>query len=139
MIKRTGRFGPFLASANYPEVKFIIKLDPKKYTVVLPKPPPLLTELACPKCDSPLNLRRSKRGPWLSCSTFPKCRGRLGWTTLEPAQQTKLEKALVEHEAAHPQPVIRNTDGQIVDETYVPRIAGQDPAADDSALDSDAA
>lgn len=138
MIKRTGRFGPFLASANYPEVKFILKLDPQKHTICLPKTPPLLTDLTCPKCDSPLNLRRSKRGPWLSCSTFPKCRGRLGWTTLDPKQQQQLEDALAKHEADHPQPVIYNSAGQIIDENYIPRIADEGTTSD-NARDSDAA
>ena len=44
MIRRKGRFGPFLASSNYPEVKYIIKLDPKTGAVVLPKPDPMPTD-----------------------------------------------------------------------------------------------
>ena len=84
MTRRTGRFGPFLGCENYPKCKGIVNLDPKKGTIKLPKCPPYLTEQLCPKCDSPLNLRRSKRGPWLSCSKFPKCRGRLAWSAIDP-------------------------------------------------------
>ncbi|MEM6853687.1 MAG: type I DNA topoisomerase, partial [Planctomycetota bacterium] len=72
MIRRTGRFGPFLASSNYPEVQYIIKLDPKKGHVVLPKAPPMTTDIVCPTCGdetgATLYCRDSKRGLWLSCS-----------------------------------------------------------------------
>ena len=122
MSHRVGRFGPFLGCTNYPNCKGIVKLDPKKGTVVMPKPPPLLTKLVCPKCEKPMNMRRSKRGPWLSCSGFPKCRGRLGWTKLEADEQERLETALRAHEVDHPIPIIRTVDGRPVDETYVPRL-----------------
>jgi len=122
MTKRTGRFGPFLGCENYPECKGIVKLDPKKGTIVLPKPPPLTIDLKCPKCDSPLNMRRSKRGPWLSCSRYPKCRGRLAWSAIEPDQQEQLEKALAKHEKENPVPHLRNDQGQIISEGYAPVI-----------------
>ena len=137
MTRRVGRFGPFLGCVNYPTCSGILNLDPKKHTVVLPKTPPLQIDLACPKCNAPLNLRRSKRGPWLSCSTFPKCRGRLAWSAIEPDQQAALEAALTEHEAAHPRPRVCNQDGEQVGEDYVPRFAGDE--AGSAVIDSDAA
>ena len=137
MTRRVGRFGPFLGCENYPTCKGIVKLDPKKGTVVLPKPPPLLTDLACTKCDSPLNLRRSKRGPWLSCSAFPKCRGRMGWTTLDDDKQAELEKALAKHEDDNPQPQIRNTQGQVIPEGYAPQITDEDAESPDQSPDTD--
>src|SRR5262249_38954110 len=90
MILRSGRFGKFLASVNYPATKFVINLD-KKGNIKYPAPPPVRTELKCEKCGSPMNLRRGKRGPWLGCSTFPKCRGRLAWAKVDPAVQKTLE------------------------------------------------
>ncbi len=95
MVLRTGRFGDFLTSEN-PKTKFILNLDKKKRTLKFPAPPPLLTELKCPKCDAPLNLREGKRGPWLGCSRFPKCRGREQWTKVDEATKKRLEKALAE-------------------------------------------
>ena len=59
-----------------------------------PSVPPLTTELQCNKCDKPLNLRNGKRGPWLGCSTFPKCRGRGKWSELDDDTKAQLEKAL---------------------------------------------
>ena len=115
MILRTGRFGKFLASVNYPEVKYVINLD-RKEAIKYPSPPALLTDLECPKCGSPMNLRRGKRGPWLGCSKFPKCRGRLAWGKLDEEKQEQLEIALQEHERANPQPVIRTLDGRVIEE-----------------------
>ena len=107
MVLRTGRFGPFLASVNYPDVKTVVNLD-KKRQIKYPSIPPLETELPCTKCDRMLYLRRGKRGPWLGCSGFPKCRGRGKWADLEDAQQTELETALAAHETANPQILIKD-------------------------------
>jgi DNA topoisomerase-1 len=121
MMKRRGRFGPFLSCVRYPDCSGIVNLD-KKGFISAPKVPPLLTDLQCPKCQSAMNLRRGARGPWLSCSSFPKCRGRMGWSSLDKETKASYEKALEEHESAHPQPVIRRLDGSAVDETYKPEV-----------------
>ncbi|MCC7147372.1 MAG: type I DNA topoisomerase [Phycisphaeraceae bacterium] len=141
MTRRTGRFGPFLGCVNYPKCKGILKLDPKKQTLVLPKVPPLLTDVPCPKCGSPLNMRTSKRGYWLSCSTFPKCRGRVAWSAVEEPKQKALDEAYRQHEAAHPAPQVRNTQGQILGDDYMPQITGGPPPGEnaETPLDSDAA
>ncbi len=115
MIVRTGRFGRFLASVNYPEVKCVVNLD-KAGCIKYPSPPAWRTDLLCPKCDEPLNLRRGKRGPWLGCSTFPKCRGRLAWTTLDEQAQQRLTDELEAHEKQHPQSIIRTLDGEVIPE-----------------------
>jgi DNA topoisomerase-1 len=130
LIKRNGRFGPFLASQNYPEVKFILKLDPKKGTVVLPKTDPMVSDIQCPKCeDHPLYVRDSKRGLWLSCSSFPKCRGRVGFSALEEDQQKKIEKLWKKWSADHPVPVITTVDGKVVEDGYEPKVAEKEPAS----------
>ena len=115
MILRTGRFGKFLASINYPDVKFVLNLD-KKGNLKLPAPPPYETDLECEKCGAALYLRSGKRGPWLGCSKFPKCRGRRAWTKLEEEKQQELTDALERHEKANPQPTITTLDGQPIKE-----------------------
>ena len=115
MILRQGRFGPFLASVNYPEVKTVLNMD-KAGGLKIPAVPPLQTSLECEKCNKPLNLRMGKRGPWLGCSGFPKCRGRGKWTTLDDEVRTELEDALSAHEKANPRPVIRRLDGDPIPE-----------------------
>ena len=115
MVLRSGRFGPFLASVNYPEVKTVVNLDKKK-GIKYPSIPALLTDLPCNKCEKTLNLRNGKRGPWLGCSAFPKCRGRGKWTELEDAKREELEAALAAHEKANPQVVIKDLDGNVIEE-----------------------
>ncbi len=115
MNRRTGRFGPFLGCSRYNDKQNpcdgILNID-KKGFVVAPSMPPLLTDLPCPKCQSPMNLRTGVRGPWLGCSRFPKCRGRGKWTDVPDAQREKLESDLLAHERANPMPIIRTLDGK---------------------------
>ncbi len=116
MILRTGRFGKFLASPNYPDTKFVLNLD-KKECLKFPAPPPLMTDITCPKCEAkPLNLRDGKRGPWLGCSGFPKCRGRESFAKLEEPVREALEKDLKKHLEAHPMPEIVRMDGTPIEE-----------------------
>jgi DNA topoisomerase-1 len=119
MLLRKGRFGLFLSCSRYPECQSIVNLD-KKGFVSPPKVPPLATDMPCPQCEAPLNLRRGAKGPWLSCSRFPKCRGRLGWVSLEAGVKSKWKKALEEHEKAHPQLIIRKLDGSPVGDNHKP-------------------
>lgn len=139
MIRRTGRFGPFLASSNYPDVQYIIKLDPKKGHVVLPKAPPMTTDIVCPTCgeandNATLYVRDSKRGLWMSCSRFPKCRGRVGFGKLEEDVQADLEKKWAQHLKDNPIPEIVTASGHVIreDEEYHPIVAGQDPVTADA-------
>ena len=119
MELRNGRFGPFLASENYPASTFVLNLD-KKGNVKYPAIPPLVVStdegIECPKCGAELNLRRGKRGPWLGCSRFPKCRGRLAWKSLADEQREELETRLTAHEQANPLPAIKRHDGSVIPE-----------------------
>jgi DNA topoisomerase-1 len=116
MVLRTGRFGQFLASVNYPKIRFVLNLD-KKNKLKFPSIPALVTELPCPKCGKhPLNLRNGKRGPWLGCSGFPKCRGRETWSKIDETLRKRLELELANHEKAHPPVVITTLDGKPIPE-----------------------
>lgn len=80
MMKRKGRFGEFLGCTGYgqkdeagkPLCDMIINLDKDGK----PQPPKtkIQTNVPCEKCGSAMILRDSKRGPFLGCSGFPKCR-----------------------------------------------------------------
>jgi len=100
---------------NYPEVKAVLNVD-KKGGLKIPAIPPLKTDLECEKCGKTLNLRMGKRGPWLGCSAFPKCRGRGKWTALDEDTKAGLEAALEAHEKANPRPVITRLDGDPIPE-----------------------
>ena len=143
MILRTGRFGKFLASPNYPETKFVLNLD-KKECLKFKAPPPLVTDLECPKCEAkPLNLRDGKRGPWLGCSGFPKCRGRESFAKLDEPVREALEKDLAKHMKAHPMPVITTMDGTPIEEgtpignLVVPGLIADLPIHPDAVIDTE--
>lgn len=74
MVYRKGRFGRFLGCSDYPNCKTILGLD-KEGNVLPPKAPPEPTGIKCHKCrDGELVIRRSKKGPFLGCNRFPRCR-----------------------------------------------------------------
>lgn len=110
MVLRNGRFGAFLACANYPACNTLLKLD-KQRKIEPPKTPPLTTDLPCPKCGAPLFLRSGKKGLWLGCSKFPKCRGREAWGKLDPAVQRYWQEAWEAHQQEHPAVTLRMVDG----------------------------
>jgi len=115
MIRKTGRFGPFLAThleeGQSNDDGIILNID-KKGKVQAPSIPPLETDLPCPIDEAPLNLRSGVRGPWLGCSNFPKCRGRGKWAELPDDQKAELERKLEAHEKANPTPTIYTLDGR---------------------------
>ena len=126
MVKRTGRFGDFLVEDKPRPVKprgkkaaevaaaepppFILNLD-KKANIKFPSPPPFVTDIACPKCGDMMNLREGKRGPWLGCRAFPKCRGREAFTKLPEARQKELERELAALMAGRTKLALTRRDG----------------------------
>jgi DNA topoisomerase-1 len=72
LVKRFGRRGPFLACSGYPECKTTFSID-KEGNIVI-RPAPQMTDKKCEKCTKPMLLRVGKRGPFLACSGFPRCR-----------------------------------------------------------------
>ena len=96
MIKRKGRFGDFLGCSGYgekdeagePSCQLIVGLD-KEGQPLPPKLPPIETTVPCEKCGGEMVLRDSKRGPFLGCGKFPKCRS------------TKMVKNLPEDQIAY--------------------------------------
>jgi DNA topoisomerase-1 len=70
MIRKKGRFGPYLACTDYPDCNTIQKLDRNGQ----PKPPAQVTDQVCADCGRPLVLRQGRYGPFLSCMGYPQCR-----------------------------------------------------------------
>ncbi len=99
MIKRKGRFGEFLGCSGYsvknekgePSCSTIINLD-KDGNPMPPKPPPIPTGIKCEKCgEGEMVLRGGKRGPWIGCNRFPKCRGMKNISKLEGDEKKRVE------------------------------------------------
>ncbi len=74
MVRKSGRFGAFLGCSDYPTCKTTLRLD-KQGNPLPPKEKPEPTGIKCHKCKSgELVIRKSKRGPFLGCNRFPRCR-----------------------------------------------------------------
>ncbi len=115
MVLRSGKFGKYISSVNYPENKFVVRLD-KKDHVVLPTAPPLQDpSIVCSKCGKICNIRNGKRGPWLGCSGFPKCRGRGDWKGLGEVKQQELIAAIAAHSVTNAPASLHRIDGTPID------------------------
>jgi DNA topoisomerase-1 len=74
MVKKHSRFGEFLGCSDYPNCKTTMRID-KEGNIVPPKPPAEPTGIKCYKCEKgELVIRQSKKGPFLGCNRFPRCR-----------------------------------------------------------------
>ena len=90
MILRKGRFGSFLGCSDYPECKTTQQID-KEGNILPPKPPPEPSGIRCYKCERDLVIRQSKRGPFLGCSGFPKCRTIISIKELDSLKKLQAE------------------------------------------------
>jgi len=74
MKKKQSRFGVFLGCSDYPNCRTTLRID-KSGSIIPPKAPPQPTGIKCYKCsDGQLVIRQSRKGPFLGCNRFPKCR-----------------------------------------------------------------
>ncbi len=74
MVHKHSRFGEFLGCSAYPECKTTQKID-KEGNILPPKPPAQPSGVKCYKCkEGELVIRQSKKGPFLGCNKFPRCR-----------------------------------------------------------------
>jgi len=91
MIHKNGRFGQFLGCSEYPNCKSTLKLD-KQGNILPPKPPPEPTGIKCYKCkEGELVIRQSKKGPFLGCGRFPKCRTIISIKQMDHLKQLQSE------------------------------------------------
>jgi DNA topoisomerase-1 len=80
MTLKSGRYGPYFSCTRYPKCSFVANLrgDAKKRaeaeapTPAKPKPVP--TDIRCEECGAHMVIRQGRTGPFLGCSTYPKCR-----------------------------------------------------------------
>jgi len=87
MVYKRGRFGPFLGCSDYPNCKTTLKID-KQGNALPPAPAPEPTGIKCYKCKGgELVIRASKKGPFLGCNRFPKCRTIVSVKQLEHLKQ----------------------------------------------------
>ena len=95
MVIRTGRKGRFMACSGYPECKNTFSLDADGKKIEGSRP--LQTTRPCNKCGKHMWLRTGKRGFFLTCPGYPKCRN------LKPVSKEEGEKLKTEGEALRAQ------------------------------------
>jgi DNA topoisomerase-1 len=94
MAVRRGRRGPFLGCTNYPKCRGTApvpdelkeQLGEQSATAPAESGPDLKTieiEETCEQCGGPMLVRRSRRGFFLGCAKYPKCKG-----TRQPSEET---------------------------------------------------
>jgi DNA topoisomerase I len=83
MKVRRGPRGPFLGCSAFPKCRSTKQIPEdlkEKLKALLPPPPKKvvpeveITE-TCPECGGPMKLRPSRRGFFLGCAKYPKCKG----------------------------------------------------------------
>ncbi|MBR2375489.1 MAG: type I DNA topoisomerase [Clostridia bacterium] len=72
MIRRTGRFGRYLACSNYPECQNIISESKEEISAV-----------RCPKCGENMVVKSGKFGKFLACPSYPDCKSTMSMPTEE--------------------------------------------------------
>lgn len=90
MVIRTGRRGKFMACSAYPKCKNTYSIDAEGHKVA--STGPIVTSVLCEKCGKPMVLRSSKRGYFLGCSGYPKCK------TIVNISDEEIAKIKAEHE-----------------------------------------
>jgi DNA topoisomerase-1 len=67
LIRRFGRFGPFLACSGFPECRYT---RPDK-----DEEQPEVSDEKCDVCGSQMAVKRGRFGPFLACTRYPECKG----------------------------------------------------------------
>jgi DNA topoisomerase-1 len=73
MIERFSRFGRFYGCSGYPECRYIVKPG-RDGQADEERPEPEKTDEICGKCGSPMVIRSGRRGKFMACSAYPKCK-----------------------------------------------------------------
>lgn len=62
MIRRTGKYGKYLACSNYPKCSNIVSETETE-----------ISEMRCPKCGANMVVKSGKFGKFLACPNYPEC------------------------------------------------------------------
>lgn len=116
MVVRRSRRGPFYGCSKYPECTNTRPISGDA-TAAPPKGPTQLTTIACEKCGRPMAIRSSRRGQFLGCSGFPRCRS----TKQMPADGVEILPTPVDDGKAKKTPRATKSADGAVKKTATPR------------------
>ena len=75
MVIRSSRRGRFLGCSGYPKCRNAMPLPEElRNEADAARPEPQAAGRDCPECGKPLLVRSGRRGPFIGCSGYPKCK-----------------------------------------------------------------
>lgn len=92
MVLRKSKYGEFYGCIDYPNCKGIVRKN-NTFTKETKFQPIKISNTKCPKCQSEMLLRLAKKGYFLGCSNYPKCRGTV------KISKAEAERLIAEHKA----------------------------------------
>jgi DNA topoisomerase-1 len=98
LLKKIGFKGRRYLICKNEECKTTYNIDKDGNKVI--KQPPEHTNIKCEKCGSEMLKRIGKRGPYLTCSAFPKCRN-LQWISETPKKEATLKSRKTSKKKTH--------------------------------------
>jgi DNA topoisomerase-1 len=81
-VKFKGR-RPFLGCTKYPDCKNATGMPEGVRVAAPPREKPEEAGVNCPKCGKPMVIRTGRRGKFLACSGYPRCRNAMDLSELE--------------------------------------------------------
>lgn len=100
MVRRQGRYGPYLACSNYPACSNIVSEKTKEA--------PEETQTPCPKCGAMMVIRSGRYGKFLACPNYPACK-----TTLPVDDTGSDESAGICPDCGRPAKRLRSKSGRV--------------------------
>jgi len=74
LLKRKGRYGEFIACSGFPKCKYTQNIGGDDKGGAAKTPQNIVEGVKCPECQSDIVQRKSRRGTFYGCSSYPKCR-----------------------------------------------------------------
>jgi len=102
VVKRRGRRA-FLGCSNYPDCKNTQPL-PKDVRLERKTEPPEMAGFACDGCGKPMVIRSGRRGRFIACTGFPRCRNTKPIEQLDALRAAAAERAGGDASAAPAEP-----------------------------------
>jgi DNA topoisomerase-1 len=123
-VKFKGRRA-FLGCTGYPECRTTAAVPEGLRIEPPPRVPPKPAGVACPKCGKPMVIRPGRRGEFLACSGFPRCRNAMDLSKLDQLKAQQAEGPAPTAPAGGESPLPADT-GQ---EAHAPPAAGKPRSA----------
>jgi DNA topoisomerase-1 len=98
LVVKRNRWGKFLGCPGYPDCSYTVGVDEDENGKLKPreKTEAQVTEHVCEKCGKPMVIKRGRRGEFLACSGYPKCKNARDLTPEgKPAAPRKIETEIL--------------------------------------------